>query len=132
MKRAYHCPICQGLLNPGTKVVFVIEHGSARGLVLLSPQLGDYAVVMGETLDLEPGMLCTFRCPVCHADLTSSVDEHLVEINVREPDGGLAKVNFSRIAGEHATFVRNREGVESFGEHADRYEPVNFFGAGKE
>ncbi len=132
MKRAYVCPKCHGLLNPGTKVIFLIEHEQDHGLVLLSPQLGDYAVVMGETLALEPGMVCRFRCPICHADLTSKADRHLVEVECHHPDGGRSIVSFSRVAGEHATFVRDAHGVESFGEHAGRYEPVNFFGAGKD
>ena len=55
----------------------------------------------------------------------------LVEIVCREPEGTEALVAFSRVAGEHATFVRGPSGVRSFGEHAARYDPVNFFGEGK-
>ena len=48
MTNRFYCPHCKGLLNPGTKVIFVIERDSERGLILLSPELGDYAVVLAE------------------------------------------------------------------------------------
>jgi hypothetical protein len=131
MTNRYYCPHCQGLLNPGTKVIFVIERGSERGLILLSPELGDYAVVLAEAISIEPGVLHRLYCPVCHGDLTSSVNGNLVEILCREPDGSQSRVNFSRVGGEHATFVRGPGGVQSYGEHAERYATVNFFGVGK-
>jgi hypothetical protein len=127
----YYCPHCKALLNPGTKVIFVIGHGGRRGLLLLSPDLGDYAVVLAESIPIDEGRLYHFQCPVCHLDLTSSNNENLVEIVCREPDGSEALVAFSRVAGEHATFVRGPDGVRTFGEHAARYDPVNFFGEGQ-
>lgn len=127
----YYCPHCKALLNPGTKVIFVIGHGGKRGLLLLSPEFGDYAVVLAESIPIEEGRLYYFQCPVCHLDLTSSVNQNLVEIVCREPTGTQALVDFSRVAGEHATFVRGPGGVRAFGEHATRYESVNFFGEGK-
>jgi hypothetical protein len=38
------------------------------------------------------------------------------------------RVSFSRIFGEQATFLRASDGVDRYGEHAERYEGVNFFG----
>ncbi len=128
----YFCPHCEHLLNPGTKVIFVIEHGSARGLLLLNPELGDYAEVLAEPFSIEAGLSYRFQCPVCHGDLSSPVNRNLVEIVCREADGTQSRVNFSRVGGEHATFVRGPGGVRSFGEHAERYETVNFFGVGKD
>lgn len=130
MQRKYFCPHCRGLLNPGTKVIFVIEHGGDRGLLLLSPEVGDYAVVLAESFPIEPGTRNDFSCPICHHDLKSPANDNLVEILCRLPDGGEAKIDFSRVAGEHATFVCGPRGVRSFGEHASLYEGVNFFGEG--
>ena len=94
------------------------------------PELGDYAVVLAESFPIEAGTTNTFQCPICHSDLTSPVDDHLVHIIRHEPDGTQSRVDFSRVAGEHATFVRGPRGLDSFGEHAQRYENLNFFGAG--
>jgi hypothetical protein len=130
MPNTYHCPRCSGLLNPGTKVIFVLEQGPNRGLLLLSPELGDYAVVLAESFPIESGEVCSFRCPICHGDLTSDANDKLVEILCRKPDQSEVRVAFSRVAGEHATFVCGPRGVSSYGEHAERYEGMNFFGAG--
>jgi hypothetical protein len=54
-----------------------------------------------------------------------------LEINSRSDDGSTARVQFSRVFGEHATYLLSRGGVEQFGEHAERTDPVNFFGAGE-
>jgi hypothetical protein len=115
-------------LNPGTKVIFVIESEAKRGLLLLSPELGDYAVVLAESFPLAPGSVNNFACPICQHDLASPSTRNFVEILCRQADGTEARVAFSRVAGEHATFVRGPSGVESFGEHAERYENGNFFG----
>lgn len=132
MRPSYYCPDCKGLLNPGTKVVFVIEQGSNRGLLLLSPDLGDYAVVLAESFPIVAGTRNDFQCPICHHDLKSPSNENLVDILCRQADGTDAHVSFSRIAGEKATFVRGPDGVQAFGEHAPLYEAVNFFGEGEE
>jgi hypothetical protein len=128
----YYCPHCSCILNPGTKVIFVIELRGRRGLLLLSQVLGDYAEVLAESIPIEEGTLYSFECPVCHGDLTSPINPNLIEILCREPDGSEARVDFSRIAGEYATFVRGPSGLRSFGEHAERYDGVNFFGEGKD
>ncbi len=131
MGRQYLCPECRAVLNPQGKVVFVIEQQSCRGLALLSPKLGDYAVTVGDGVPVVAGSAYRFRCPVCHADLTSPLDPNLARVLSRTPSGTVAEVAFSRIAGEHATFLRGVRGVRRFGEHARRYEHLNFFGAGQ-
>jgi hypothetical protein len=130
MRHRYHCPGCSGLLNPGAKVIFVIEGETQRELITLSPEPGDYTVHHSDSLELKPGRIYTFRCPICHIDLTSTVNDRLVEIQSLKDDGTKARVSFSRIHGEHATFFLSVEGVERYGEHAQDFEPVNFFGEG--
>jgi hypothetical protein len=48
-------------------------------------------------------------------------------LTIDEIRGGF-RVSFSRIFGEQATFLRASDGVDRYGEHAERYEGVNFFG----
>ena len=131
MKRSFRCPKCNTALNPGTKVIFTAEHGEARGLMLLSPELGNYRVVCDESFPLAQGAKYLFRCPSCRADLTSPENDNLVEIVLRDERGKSAKITFSRVFGEHATFMHTAHGVRRFGEHAEKYVPANFFGAGE-
>lgn len=129
MRRNYHCPHCRKLLNPGTKVVLVIEHLAERELILLSPELGDYSIVYPLSFEPELGSAYTFRCPVCQADLTSSANGKLVELASETEDGRSERVGFSRVYGEHATFVGGAPNrVTSYGDHATRYDAPNFFG----
>jgi len=132
MARSYFCPHCRKLLNPGTKVVFLVDNGPEVELVLLSATLGDYSVVHSRSMDLLDGAIYTFRCPLCRADLTSVNDNRFVELLSRNDDEDPpVRVGFSRIHGEHATFLMSEDGVDHFGEHADRYEIPNFFGEAK-
>ena len=132
MERSYYCPHCRKLLNPGTKVIFLVENGPELELVLLSAQLGDYSVVHSRSMTLLDGAIYTFRCPLCRVDLTSNIDDKLVELLSRsDEDDAPVRVSFSRIHGEHATFLMADDGVDRFGEHADRYANLNFFGEAK-
>jgi hypothetical protein len=117
------------LLNPGTKVIFLVDTEAGCDLMLLSPTLGDYTAVYARSVQFEEGTLYTFRCPVCRANLTSSVDDKLVEILTSDGDEPPVEVRFSRVYGEEATFLRQDDGVARFGEHSGRYEGFNFFGA---
>jgi len=116
------------MLNPGTKVIFLVENGANLELMLLSAKLGEYSVVHSRSMKFEEGMTYTFRCPTCRSDLTSSLDEKLVDILTESDDGVMVRVSFSRVFGEQATFLRAPDGVNRFGEDAARYESVNFFG----
>ena len=129
MGRYYHCPHCDKVLNPGTKVVLVIDHKGERELILLSPDLGDYTVFYPLSFEPELGRKYIFRCPVCQTDLTSSINDNLVELEAETDDGRSEKVGFSRVYGERATFVGSGpEHVTLYGDHATRYDSPNFFG----
>ena len=129
MGRHYHCPHCSKILNPGTKVVLLIDHHGERELILLSPVLGDYTVVYPLSFEPEPGRRYIFRCPVCQTNLISAFNDNLVELDAETDDGRSERVGFSRIWGERATFVGSGPGhVTLYGDHATRYESPNFFG----
>ena len=87
-----------------------------------------YSVVPSRSMAFEEGKVYTFRCPICRSDLTSSLDENLVDILTQNDEEMMVRVSFSRIFGEQATFLRAPDGVDRYGEHASRYENVNFFG----
>ena len=129
MGRYYHCPHCKKVLNPGTKVVLLIDHDNERELILLSPALGDYTVVYPLSFEPEMGRKYTFRCPVCQSSLTSAINDNLVELDAETDDGRSERVGFSRVYGERATFVGSGPNhVTLYGDHATRYDSPNFFG----
>jgi predicted RNA-binding Zn-ribbon protein involved in translation (DUF1610 family) len=130
MKRCFHCPHCEGLLNPGTKIIIRAARDLNTSLFLFSPQVGNYNLIMPDDFRLSIGDRVTFYCPVCGADLTSEADEDLALVECRVAGRSPFDVHFSRIFGTHATFVVRDGTVSSFGEHANNYHAVNFFGEG--
>jgi hypothetical protein len=130
MKRFYHCPHCGTRLNPNVKIIVRAEIGDRQGLLLLSPQPGNYQIIASESLRPVEGEVAELFCPVCQADLVSDVDDHLAELAYKTDQGGAGRVVFSRVYGEHATYVLNEEQVRSYGENAGAYSASNFFGEG--
>jgi hypothetical protein len=131
MKRTYLCPKCSAVLNPNVKIVLAAVRHERRGLVLLSPQPGNYQAIVPEDLGLRDGDLVEFHCPVCGVLLTTSHDDNLAGLCFRFSTGLEGKVYFSRRYGEHATFFVADDEVRTYGEHASaQHTGVNFFGAG--
>jgi hypothetical protein len=128
MKRAYHCPHCGAALNPGTKIILIARRGRRRGLILFSPQIGNYKIIRDPSFELKAGDLVEFSCPVCATSLSCDADRRLAEVELRQPAGRRAHVVFSRVYGEHATFLLDGETLLPFGADADHYDRVNFFG----
>jgi hypothetical protein len=130
MKRVYFCPSCNATLNPNVKVILTATKGSTSGLLLFSPQPGNYQAIVADELDLRPGDRIDLRCPVCCRSLTSCVNENLAELGFRLTNGTEGRVHFARRFGEQATFFITREEVRSYGENVGTYGDLNFFGAG--
>ena len=131
MKRSYFCPHCEAMLNPGQKIVIKAVKDLAAGLFLFSPQVGNYNLIMPDNFRLSIGDRVTFYCPVCGADLSSEADDELAVLDCTVEGKGTFEVHFSRVFGKHATFVVRDGQVQRFGEHAEYYQSVNFFGEGE-
>ncbi len=132
MSNKFFCPACMAHLNPGTKIVMRISKGRKKGLILLSPQVGNYTSILPEGFGISRGEKVHFECPVCGADLTSGVDRRLSEVLLKRGEGDFLRVNFSNTYGEEATFVITDDEVRAYGSHAGQYSEFNFFGAGSE
>jgi hypothetical protein len=131
MKRVYFCPFCNATLNPSVKVILTAIKNERGGMILLSPQPGNYEVIAAQELDLRPGDVLDLHCPVCSKSLVSRINEKLAEIGFRLTNGMDGRAHFSRRVGEHATFFITSEEVRSYGEDADQYSSLNSFGAGE-
>lgn len=128
MKWKYACPHCNGILNPHTKIILVARRGRRRGLVLLSPRPGNYTTIADDTFPLNKGEMAQFSCPICGQELTSQLSRNLAELLLMLPGLKVKRIQFSRIFGEHATFILDGETLTPYGEDADLYGKINFFG----
>jgi hypothetical protein len=131
MKDTFVCPHCQGVLNPNVKIALVAETKKARGLLLLSPQPGDYKFICDKSFadELVTGEKVDFSCPVCAESLDDAQNTDFARLELLAPGHAPRQVAFSRVYGTHATFIIDGEDVSSFGEDAEDFGSTNFFGA---
>ena len=128
MKTTFKCPHCQGVINPREYLILIIEYKSKRGLILLSPNPGDYHSIWDESFDqhVVRGEPVDFYCPICDAGLQTPASDKLVELDMITPGEKDGKALFSRILGEHATFVLDGDQIIPYGRDANRFENLNF------
>ena len=131
MKNDFTCPHCLAVLNPSVKILLVVSYRKTKGMILLSPQPGNYKYICDSSVQrqLSAGAKIRFSCPVCAEDLTSPTNSQLVELRMAAPGREPRRVEFSRIYGKQATFILDGEEVQSFGEDADNIGSTNFFGS---
>ena len=121
MKWSYSCPHCQAMLNPQDAIILVARFGEQVWLVGFHPEPGHYEVYVPPGVDVIPGDRWTFSCPVCNTELTADFSDTLCAIDIHTEDED-HRVFFSRIAGDHATFVVSAEGIRAtHGKDADSY-----------
>ena len=126
MSLSYLCPKCHAVLNPNVRVVLVARFDGKKGIVLLSPKLGDYRFHCDKGFyeGVHKGDMLEFICPVCTESLTSPTMDHFTELLVvngtgLELDDKPHLLRFSRVSEEHATFLHDGKIVREFGEDAE-------------
>jgi uncharacterized protein YbaR (Trm112 family) len=129
MKNEYLCPYCRGHLKVGNNIIFAVRTKSqARGLLLLSPELGNYRCNNHESLELVEGERVETFCPMCHSNLRAiNVNKNLAEVIMVDEEGEQYEIYFSEIVGEHSTYKITDSDIESYGDDSDDY--MNYFGS---
>jgi hypothetical protein len=130
MAQTFHCPYCRGILNVEDKIVFSVKtKNDLRGLIFLSPELGNYQTITNPSFKVKEGELHHYLCPICHSNLAAlEINQNLVKVLLIDDNKRVSEILFSGIAGEHCTYKLREEELEVFGEDADVYQ--NFFGEG--
>lgn len=122
MRENFLCPKCFGHLNVGESVVFSTRSKKDEvGLILLSPQLGNYKVSSHPSFQIEEGDYVEFFCPLCHIQLTSEKNENLAKVLMIDEELKESEILFSKIAGERCTYKIIEGNIEKFGEDSARY-----------
>lgn len=127
MKANYVCPHCRGFLNIGDKIVFTAKtKNHKKGLVFLSPKIGDYSVISHDDFVFEQGELVSFFCPICNISLEATkVNPNLACITMVDEHSKEFDIYFSSVAGEKCTYKIRDKKVEAYGDHNKTY--INFF-----
>jgi hypothetical protein len=120
MRWSYSCPHCRATLNREETIMLNATCGSNRIMIGFHPMPGNYEISLPPGFEIEPGSRWSFSCPSCRKSLESEVSPDLCALDMVTKNTR-HRVYFSPVAGEHATFVISAEGIERFGEHADRH-----------
>ncbi len=140
---SFSCPHCDADLNPDhgpiIKMTGKLEADtfSITTDVFLPSGLGVYGRVAATGVELREGAKIEFFCPTCGKALSSSVDDELAQVSMKDPEGRVYLVSFNKSYGKQSTYVINPEAkqVESqFGADAESYREdldkrLNFFGS---
>ena len=122
MEKYYICPHCRAHLKVGNHIIFsTMNKDKEKGLLLLSPQIGNYTSIKHPSYNYKDGDKIDFFCPLCQKRLLSSFDENLVHVIMIDKDKKEYDIYFSRIAGERSTYKVSGDTVMAAGEHSSRY-----------
>lgn len=123
MSWEYSCPECHGNLNPGCSIVMAAKCAKGeRVLIGMHPQPGKYEVYLPPRVECADGSKWEFFCPLCGESLVTERDRNLCELDLTL-QGETMKILFSRVAGEHATFIMHDDVVEEVhGNEAEHYQ----------
>ncbi|MCD4676004.1 MAG: hypothetical protein K8S18_08425 [Desulfobacula sp.] len=110
-------------------ITFIVKTESGgTGLLLVSPELGNYSVIHHASLNYVEGQHIDFFCPVCHENLgMKKLSSDLAEVIMVDENGNEYEIIFSEIAGKKCTYkVKNQNIIASFGKDSDEH--TNFWG----
>jgi hypothetical protein len=111
-------------MNEDKIILSAKAKNNTEGLIVLSPELGNYNVIFPSTLKYKKGDLLNLFCPVCHQNLASSKHINLAMVLLSNDADEDFEIYFSQIVGEHSTIKMMGDHVDLFGEHADRYQDL--------
>ena len=116
------CPKCMGHIRIGDHIIFKVKNNRKQsGILLLSPQIGNYKSVKHPSFEIHSGESLEYYCPVCNASLISDIHKDLAHVLLQDETGNSNDVYFSQIVGEQSTFKTDGESVHIAGADAGRY-----------
>lgn len=123
MSYDYYCPICKGQLRVDDNLVFTAKSRDTnkKGLILLSPELGNYNTRRHPEFEAKEGEQFTLYCPICHTRLNREENNNLVKVFMQDPEGHEYEIFFSGIAGEKCTYKMRDKQIEGMGPDAELY-----------
>ena len=113
----YYCPKCDEKLSIDNQVLFHIQRSNKDMVKLyLDPKPRSYKYKCEPHIDFKKNEVVEFTCPHCNKNLESEKYANFTQIVLKVTDKVLFEVFFSRIYGDHRTYV----GIEDFEEEYGR------------
>jgi len=116
------CPKCSEHIRVGDNIIFKVKNSKRQsGLLLLSPQIGNYTSIKHPSFEIQKDEYLEFYCPLCNTSLTSDIHKNLARVILHDETSKTTDVYFSQIVGEHSTFETDGESLLVAGADAGRY-----------
>jgi hypothetical protein len=116
------CPHCRGHLRVGENIIFKIRNKQKKwGLLLLNTKIGNYSSSKHPGFIVKDGEEVEFACPLCSSILKSDIHLNLVKVIMIDEKGDEFDVYFSKVKGEHSTFLTKGDVLGTAGEDAGKY-----------
>ena len=113
----YYCPKCDEMLSENNQVIFNIQRKNNEKIKLfLDPRPGSYDIKCEPETTFELTEKVDFYCPHCEGNLESDKYSKFIEIILKVTDKVIFDVFFSRIYGDHTTYVGIEDFEEEYGE----------------
>lgn len=129
LKVNFLCPHCREYLRVCDRIILVVSSNARKlnTLLLLDPELGNYNLVHHSSIKFKEGELLNFMCPICRTDFTATeINNNLARIAMIDENSKEYYVYFSKICGEHSTFlIHNDNVIEKYGKDHSLY--VDYF-----
>jgi hypothetical protein len=116
----FQCPKCERTVSTKAGIILIGQHEKLRSLFVFDTRLGSYSHEVADPIEVPPGTVWEFFCPVCGADLTSKHSKRLAGLTMVVGET-TRRIMFSKVASEHATFVLGGEELEQHGEDSKAY-----------
>lgn len=118
----YMCPHCRGYISLQDCLIFSVRTPDYNvGMISLHPELGNYGITKHEGFQFQEGDELDFYCPICHAELASTLHSSLAKIIMIDENNREFEILFSKKAGEKSTFKIEGETMEIFGDDSAEY-----------
>ena len=109
----YYCPKCDEQLSQNNQVLFNVQRSNREVVKLyLDPKPRSYKYRCEPWSDFQENEVVNFTCPHCKENLESEKYSNFIKITMKVTDKVLFDVFFSRVYGDHRTYV----GIEDFEE----------------
>jgi len=123
MANDFQCPFCRGHLTVNEVLVLSIKSGQRqKGLILLSPEIGNYTNHTHPSFKIEKGVEYALYCPICGATLNTKQQSRLCRLVMTGEDKKEYDVLFSGMGGEYCTYKISGKKIEKQGPDAHLYE----------
>lgn len=122
MVNEFLCPECDRSLRIGNHLILKVRNRKKQvSLMLLSPEIGNYRSIKHRSFETGQGDFIGFFCPLCNKALNSGIHKNLAHIVMIDENNRRTDVYFSKIAGEHSSYLTEGDSLRAEGEDAGRY-----------